>query len=188
MRAGDILRCLTQARPSLLKLRNLGKPYDPLIDTLVSIGEDDRLPSSKDLQKKFSVSPANIKKWIDTLYNDFIQSLRSDPDFLECQGVLCDIYVKGYRGSVSFLCRLPVIPRIGEQVKFPFLGCLTGSSFLYVSDVIYCIVDSELSVEIWVRAGQHNRHFQYLKDKAEYEGWLRNHQHQFLHDSELEGG
>lgn len=73
MRAKDILLCLTQARPTISKLKNQGKPYDPLIDVLVAIGDDDRVPSSKELQQKFSISPTNVKKWIDSLYDDFIQ-------------------------------------------------------------------------------------------------------------------
>ncbi|GAB4015268.1 hypothetical protein GCM10028808_40110 [Spirosoma migulaei] len=174
IRARDIITNLSFARTALAKLKNKGKEYDPLIDTITAIGEDDPIPASKDLQVRFSISPAKLRKWIDTLYEDFLGAIRTDSTVIQFTRLEHRICIYGSRGFISFLCQLPVIPRIGEEIDVPFIAAYTtgsGGSY-YVYDIRYEFGDSEMTVNIWARQGFYNKHFEYLKDRADFEGQL----------------
>lgn len=171
IRARDIIINLSFAPTALAKLKNKGKEYDPLIDTITAIGEDDPIPASKDLQACFSISPAKLRKWIDTLYEDFLDAIRMDSTVIQLTRLEHRICVYGYRGFISFLCHLPITPRIGEAIDVPFIGAyITGSSSpYYVYNVKYEFADSVMTVNIWARQGFYNKHFEYLKDRADFE-------------------
>lgn len=171
IRARDILSNLSNARPALAKLKGQGKEYDPLIDVIINIGEEDPIPASKDLQAQFSIKPAKLKKWVDNLYEDFLTAIRMDSCILEFTDVEHRICIYGYRSFVSFSCKLPVVPRVGEEISIPFISAYasgSGGSY-YVYDVRYELVDSTMIVDIWVRQGFYNKHFEYLKDRAYFE-------------------
>jgi len=174
IRARDILINLSLARTALAKLKNKGKEYDPLIDTITAIGEDDPIPASKDLQRRFSISPAKLKKWIDTLYEDFLNAIRTDSTVIQYTRLDHRICIYGFRGFISFLCQLPITPRIGEAIDIPFIGAYTTGSrgSYYVYDISYEFGDSIMTVNIWARQGFYNKHFEYLKDRADFEGQL----------------
>lgn len=169
MRARDMLRDLRQAQNTLAKLQNKGKSYDQLIGVLTGLGEDVRTPSSTELQSRFSTTPARLRKWIEQMYEDFLETIQMDPDSYSIQSCEHVFYIKGYRDTACFSCRLPVTPRVGERVNLPFLRAKLGTYFFYVSDVGYSFNDSELMIEISLRAGFYNQHFHYLSDQADFE-------------------
>ncbi|SFF32187.1 hypothetical protein [Spirosoma endophyticum] len=174
IRARDIIINLSFARTALSKLRNKDKEYDPLIDAIISIGEEDPIPESKELQALFSISPAKLRKWIDTLYRDFLDTIRTDSKVIQFARLEHRICVYGSRQFISFLCQLPITPRIGEEIDVPFIGAYTtgsGGSY-YVYDIKYEFGDSIMTVNIWARQGFYNKHFEYLKDRADFEGKL----------------
>jgi hypothetical protein len=174
IRARDIITNLSFARTALAKLKNKGKEYDPLIDTIIAIGEENPIPASKDLQLRFSISPAKLKKWIDTLYEDFLNTIRTDSTMIQFTRLEHKICIYGHRGFISFLCQLPVTPRIGEAIDIPFISAYTtgsGGSY-YVYDISYEFGDYIMTVNIWARQGFYNKHFEYLKDRADFERLL----------------
>jgi hypothetical protein len=169
--ARDIFRNLCSVRPALAKLKGQGKKYDALIDVLLLIGEEDPYPASKDLQLRLGLSAGQLKKLIDTLHDDFVEGIRDNATLLQFPLIEHHFYVQGYKDSVSFNCQLPVTPRIGEELVLPFVGVYVEGR-CYVTEVKYLLEDNKVIVDVWARIGSYNEHREYLRAKAEFEGYL----------------
>jgi hypothetical protein len=65
-----IIQSLAASRPTLAKLKGLKKPYEPLIDEILTFTEEYSL-SAKELQKKLKIQPGKLKKWLEDMYRDF---------------------------------------------------------------------------------------------------------------------
>ncbi len=166
--ARDIFRNLCSVRPALAKLKGQGKKYDALIDVLLLVGEEDPYPASKDLQQRLGLSAGQLKKQIDALHEDFVEGIRDNAALLQFPLVEHHFYVRGYQDSVSFICQLPVTPRIGEELALPFVGVYIEGR-CYVTEVRYLLMDNKVVVDVWARIGSYNEHREYLRAKAEFE-------------------
>lgn len=172
IKASKIMYSLSLARPALAKLQGQGQPYDPLIATILALGPDDKTPASKALQRQFGISAGKFRKWLDTLHQDFIAAISADADVLQYTNVEHLVHVQGKRESVSFLCRLPIIPRVGEGLELWFLMGETGDGAYYVEDVRYELSDDKMLVIASVRPGYFDAHFWQLRARAKFEGKL----------------
>lgn len=168
-RARDIIRCLARAKSTVARLQHRGKAYDALIARLLTIGEEDSCPASKDLQTQLRISPARLKRWLKDLYTDFVTALREEADFLQLPQVEHLIILNGREGVATILCRLPVTPRVGEELRVPFLWAETSSDSYYVYQVRYEFEDGKVLVVISARFGSYNQHYHYLRDQAQFE-------------------
>lgn len=154
----SVLLSLSQARPALAKLKGQGKEYEPLIDVVSAIGEDDPIPSSKDLQARFSITTGKLRKWIKTISEDFLSSIRVDAStlhFTRLEHIIC-IYGL-YKNFLSFACQLPITPRVGESISLPFIKAfLEGGTLFSIYKIDYELVDSTMKATIWVRHEAYN--------------------------------
>ena len=174
IRASEIFRDLRRALPALQKLKQRGEAYNALIDIILALNEEESMPLGKELQQRLNLSPSRLKKMVDVLYEDFIDGIGEGAELLQFTNVEHQFYVKGYRDSAMVSCRLPVTPRVGDEVELPFIEARTGSRHYYVTEVKHSYENDKALVTLWVRPGTYNRHFHYLQDKAYYEhrlGW-----------------
>lgn len=171
--ARDIFRNLCSVRPALAKLKGQGKKYDSLIDVLLLIGEEDPYPASKDLQQRLGLTAGQLKKLIDTLHDDFVEGIRENATLLQFPVVEHHFYIQGYKDSdsVSFNCQLPVTPRVGEELALPFVGVYISGT-CYVTEVKYLLEDNKVVIDVWARIGSYNEYREYLRAKAEFEGYV----------------
>lgn len=172
IKASKIIYSLSLARPALAKLRGKGKPYDALIEVIMAIGPDDKSPSSKALQEQFGINAGKFRKWLDMLHEDFIAAISADADVLQYTNIEHIVHVRGKREGVSFLCRLPIIPRVGEGLELWFLMGETGDGAYYVEDVRYELSDDKMLVIVSVRPGYFDAYFWQLRARAKFEGKL----------------
>lgn len=171
IRARDLMISLSNAHQAVVKLKGQGKVYEPLLDVILAIGEDDRIPMNKELQARFAITPSTFKKWIDSLAEDFLTAVFSDSSMLNFPKLEHRIFVKGYRDSASFVCQLPVTPRVGESVYIPFISAFVngfGKTY-YVYAVNYELVNSTMIVNVRARQDTYNKHVEYLKDRSYFE-------------------
>ena len=160
---------LCYAKPALRRLRGRGKPYDALIDVLLGIGEDDPLPVGKDLQLRFGLSAGVLRRWVTMLHEDFLDVIGEEPDVLQFPLVEHHFLLEDYANNAYFTCRLPVTPRVGEEVEVPFLGQYAGSGNYHVQRVSHRYEEGRTIVTVWLQTGRYNQHYEYLKDRAEFE-------------------
>lgn len=182
----NILLDLTHAKPVLLQLKEFGKEYNPLIDVLIAIGEDDPLPKSKELQTQFNITPAKLRKWLETLHEDFLNGIYNDETLLSFPVVKTIVSVKGFRRSTGFSCQLPFIPRVGEMMKIPFLKAICGHDSYHVERVTYELVNGVAEIWIGLKPGSYDQYFEFLKHRARFENRIGFREEYQMSDYELE--
>ena len=160
---------LCYAKPALRRLRGCGKPYDALIDVLLGIGEDDPLPVGKDLQQQFGLTAGVLRRWVTLLHEDFLDVIGREADVLQFPLVEHHFLLDDFTNKAFFTCRLTVTPRIGEEVEVPFLERYAGSGRYHVHRVVHRYEEDRAIVTVWLQTGQYNQHYEYLKDRAEFE-------------------
>lgn len=175
IKSRTMLHDLLHSRPAMLRLKELGTEYAPLIDLLLDLGEDDAVPPSKDIQAQLDLTTTKLKRWIEGLYQDFLQAITSSADTLQFHQVEHVFRVPGRRDFIMFPCRLPTIPRAGEGIELPFITGVTGDSVYYVHDVTYEYSNEKTTVYISLKAGYYDPYFAHLKAKASFEGVLDYH-------------
>jgi hypothetical protein len=170
--AKKMLYCLSTVKPALAKLMKQGKPYDPLIEAILSLDEKGPLPTSKALQQQVGISPAVFKKWLDALHADFFTRIETNPDVLTFPSVEYLICAPGRGENICFLCRLPHPPRVGEGMDFSFLHGRTGSRSFYVDAIHHEYEQDKVTVMISLQAGYFNPYLWHLQARARFEQTL----------------
>ena len=164
--AREILDTLSRAKPTLIQLKNKGKAYDALINEILLFTED-YYPSSKELCEKLTVNYAKLKRGIDALYKDYLNLIRSDPDALTFQTLRVLFSIEGLANYAGCYCRLPALPRVGEQVNLLFINATSDYSLLYVNRIQHDFENGEQLVVIYV--SQMTPYAYALKQRAEFE-------------------
>jgi hypothetical protein len=165
----DAFLDLCRAKPVLQRLKGRGKPYDALIEVLLPVGEEDPVPVGKDLQQQFGVTAAVLRRWVTLLHDDFLTMIGEDADALQFPLLEHRFLLDDFTNKAFFTCRLPVTPRVGENVEVPFLEHYAGSGRYHVSRVVHRYEDGRTIVTVWLQTGQYNQHYEYLKDRADFE-------------------
>ena len=165
----DAFLDLCYAKPVLRWLKGRGKPYDALIEVLLKIGEEDPLPIGKDLQQQFSLTSAVLRRWVTLLHEDFLSAIAEEADVLQFPAVEHHFLIEDFANHAFFTCRLPVTPRVGEEVEVPFLQRYAGSGRYHVNRVVHRYEEGRTIITVWLQTGQYNQHYEYLKDRADFE-------------------
>jgi hypothetical protein len=125
------------------------------------------MPSVKDLCKSSGLSYGKVRRYIDDIYHDLVLDDEARAGFAFTK-VRFDFMMRGRRKRFLDLeaNRLPVVPRVGEEVSLPFFSAYLGETTFYVDKVEH-IFDEEMQVvTIWLRPGYYNAYWHYRKDKA----------------------
>lgn len=165
----DAFLDLCYAKPALRRLKGHRKPYDALIDVLLGIGEEDPLPMGKDLQQQFGLTSAGLRRWVTMLHGDFLAVIGEDADALQLSALEHHFLIEDFANHASFICRLPATPRVGEEVEIPFLQRYAGSGRYHVNRVVHRYEGGRTIITVWLQTGHYNQHYEYLKDRAEFE-------------------
>ncbi|MVM30473.1 hypothetical protein GO755_10545 [Spirosoma sp. HMF4905] len=185
----DFLSCLSDAKPTLATLKNRGKTYDSLIDEVLAFPDPDseeKPPKLKVLESKLKISPPTLKKWTQELYTDFIALIESESAVMSFQTTRVCFRAKGrYEDTfLCFYCRIPHIPRVGEQVTIPFIYPTTAEANFYVEYIEHSYKDNE--VEIIIGLTTIRPFFTRLIERARNEGRLLWDEYQKMSEVELE--
>lgn len=168
-----VIRDIISMQKFLQEFKNLGKDYNDLVDYFVKSDfsdEDTRYPSIKELQGKLGIKYAVLRRKLNQLYDDMIahESFGIDFSITKVQYVF---HLK-YFGKEAFFTinNLPVTPRVGEDVWFPFLREKVGTGYFHVSRVNHYFDDTKQSVDITLTSGSYNLFWNLKKDEAYEKG------------------
>ena len=158
-----------------------GKSYDKLLAILLTKDyyNDDETHyfSSKELQELTRLPHQKIKKQMEQIHKDVFDRAFDDPDLFNFQSIIYDFYVKGWRNSIGFKGRIPVLPRVGDDFDLPFLRAFdNGRGHFYVSRIQHQFTDTTQIISIWLEAGIYNSYAKFKEDKDKYEEherWLK---------------
>ena len=171
--ADDMLRGLLAARPALLKMQQKQLTPDvSLVAAVLAIDPEQPLPKHRDLQKQLGISATVYRRRLEALHNDFLSAIQADGELLSFGLVECLLYIHTYHSPecIEFRCQLPLIPRVGERIDFPFLTAVAGTGDKYVDSVSYELVDGKTTVHITLGDFHLNQYVTQLRDRAVFEG------------------
>lgn len=149
---------------------NLDKDYKDIIEHFISIEYSDDetpYPSIQELQAKLGITYSVLRRKLNQLYKDMANH--------EDLGVVFSIKKVEYVFRLEYFDNLayitidylPVIPRIGEQIWFPFFKEKVGTNYFYVRKIDHYFEDTKQSINITLGYGEYNL-FWHLKKDEEY--------------------
>jgi len=158
-----------------------GKPYERLLEVILTKDyyNDDETHyfSSKELQELTALPHQKIKKHMEQIHKDIFDEAFDNPELFNFQNVIYDFYVKGWKNSIGFKGKIPVLPRIGDDFDMPFLRAFNnGRGSFFVSRIQHQLTDTAQIITIWLEAGIYNSYAKFKEDKDEFENrerWLR---------------
>lgn len=169
MSAGKMLYNLSRVKPALLKMQLNGKDYAPLIGVIQTLDPEAKGPTAKAIQQQLGISAAVYRRWLDTLYLDFIALIAVDADMLQFTEVEHIFYVGKEATRAEVRCRLAVTPRVGEAIDLHFLSAFLEESTFHVSRVDHEYVQGKILIHISLEEGSHDVYFIHLRARARFE-------------------
>ena len=164
-----IIRDIISMQKLLPKFKNLGKDYNDLVDYFVETDFSDEgtpYPSIKELQARLGVKYATLRRRLNQLYEDLTvhESLGIDFSIPKVEYVF---HLRYFDKRAYFtINNLPVIPRVGEEIWFPFLRERVGTDFFHVSSINHYFDDTKQSINFSLSSGSYNLFWQMKKDEA----------------------
>lgn len=150
-----IIRDLFYMQNFLPRFFYLNEDYKELVEILLQrdlYGKGTPFPSLNEIQEELGINYQDLKEilihlWDDILYHDSV-GINFSINKVEYKFIL------EYSNKVEYLIinDLPIIPRVGEKVRFPFLRATFGTESFYVSKIEHHFGDTEQSIDITLAA------------------------------------
>jgi len=167
----SIISDIIRMRKSLKKLLEKGKPYDLLLNYIISNYDDNNrypLPKVKELSEKTTIPYPALKKQLQLLYSD-IKELAENGDLFTIQKHSYVFEANYFDKSLTVKYNdLPNVPRIGEQVNLHCFNTTFNRYDFYVDSIINDYYDDEIITTIYLEVGRYNSFFQLKLDEAEF--------------------
>lgn len=168
---------------NLFKMRNTVKHrlkidtrFEPLLESLynwnLGSGEVEQYPTIKELASLTATSYDKIRTQLQQLYKEIIdQSEINDIfSFNKIEYVFCINANKNFLAvKVKYL---PMLPRVGDGVKFPFFSAYFDSNDFYVDNVDHDFMDETQTVFINLVKGYFNPYWYFRKAEGIEKGEL----------------
>ncbi|UOQ75296.1 hypothetical protein [Hymenobacter cellulosilyticus] len=169
MKSEEMTRDLVTVPKVLRRLAEQNAEWQPLAKVLFALDSDAKVPTGKKLQQDLGISPSKYRRWLDALYAAYLHLLESDADAVPFKQVEHQLILTGQRASQTFSCRLPITPRVGEQLQLDFLRAVTGEYMFYVENIIHDLTDGRYSVLVYLKHGYYNAYQHQLKERSRFE-------------------
>ncbi|MCB2380377.1 hypothetical protein LGH70_22485 [Hymenobacter sp. BT635] len=169
MKSEDMTRDLVTVPEVLRRLSEQNAEWQPLAKALFTLDSDAKVPTGKKLQQDLGLSPSKYRRWLDALYAAFLHLLESDADAVVFKEVEHQLILTGRRASQTFSCRLPLTPRVGEQLQLDFLRAVTGETVFYVQSIIHDFTEGHYTVLVYLEHGYFNAYQHQLRERARFE-------------------
>lgn len=160
---------LSRVKSALVKMQPNGKDYSPLIGVILTLDPEAKAPTGKAIQQQMGISAAVYRRWLESLYLDFLALIATDADVLQFRDVEHIFYTGGKGTNAEVRCRLAVTPRVGEAVELYFVSAYAGEGTFYVSNVTHEYLQEKTLVHITLRPGYYDAHFTRLLARAWFE-------------------
>jgi hypothetical protein len=156
---------------ALKPLLNQGKDYDGLLSYIIDKNwyypDDGRIniPAVKDLINDTGIPYGKFKKYLNEIFEDI---RTSDKLILSFTGIEYWFNITSFRNSLSFRVKsLPVLPRIGEQMRIPYFHSYLQTDFFYVSNITHEFENGIQVITIHLKEGFYNLFWHFRLDEAE---------------------
>jgi len=123
--------------------------------------EDLPFPTLKQIEKETGLGTYQVRKQLETIYHDLFENP------LDFKQVVINFNIEYNKIYANFECaKLSYIPRIGENIRLPFLMAKMGIDFFYVSDINQTFMETTQYIDINLKGGFFNSYWYYRKHKA----------------------
>ncbi|MBN8701926.1 MAG: hypothetical protein J0M08_02610 [Bacteroidetes bacterium] len=179
----DLIMSIQAMRAQAETLLANNNTYNKLLQVLISKdfydeNNEDRYFSSKELQELTGLSHQKIKSQMEQIHDEIFKIAFDNPDLFNFKELIYAFYVKGWRNSINFKGKIPIMPRVGDDFEFPFLRAFNnGMGNFFVSRIQHEFTDKAQIIHVWLEAGIYNSYEKFKKDKDDFENherWLRN--------------
>jgi hypothetical protein len=167
----EIVKDIISMQRFLPKFLELGKDYNDVIEYFLSleISHDyTPYPSIKELQEILGIKYSALRKKLNQLYVDLSRHEEFGIEF-SIDKVEYVFWLQ-YFDQRKFITinHLPIIPRVGEQIRFPFFGEMIGTEYFHVAKIDHYLSDTVQSINIKLESSGYNL-FWHIKKDEEYE-------------------
>jgi hypothetical protein len=167
----EIARDLISMQKFLPGFLKLGKDYNDIIEYYLSLdldNEDTHYPSINELQVKLGISYSVLRRKMFQLYEDLSHhdNLGIDFSIKKIEYVFWLEYFD--KRAYITINDLPIIPRVGEEIRFPFFRAMVGTEYFHVRKIDHEFDDTKQSINIILGSGEYNLFWHFKKDE-EYE-------------------
>jgi hypothetical protein len=168
--AKEIIKDVLKMRNLVIRWLDKSKKYYPIFKALTDKdyynSEDLAWPNIKELSEMTGISYYSTRKLLVDGYIDMYYENFDHP--IEIQNLKYNLILKGYEDTVYIeFGRLPILPRIGENITVSHFKALVGTDYFYVDEIRHEIRDDNQTVTLVLKVGIYNIHKHYQKDKAE---------------------
>jgi hypothetical protein len=172
LRAEEMMRDLLQQPRVVQHLVQQHREWQPLAEALLRVGPEDKMPTGKQLQQQLGIAASTYRRWLEALYAAYLHRLETSADAIAFPQAEHQLILTGTRASQVFRCRLPVTPRVGEQLELDFLRAVTGESMFYVERLIHDFSEGRYLIRVYLNAGYYNAYLHQLRQRAHFDQLL----------------
>lgn len=158
-------------------LKNKNKPYEPLLDHLISMGKFESLSEEnydnsnrhiKDISIKSGINASKVSKWISKIYDDLIELNWNTPQLFKKAGYIHHVFsfstLYGYFYGINLW--LPCRVQTDDFMTFSFIRAKVNSYNFYAERVSFEHQYGEVIIQVDLKFGWiYNRYRQLLIDK-----------------------
>jgi len=169
----ETLLAISSVKTFAKQLIGKGKEYNDFLQYWLKrydyYDEDSRLPAVKDVLEETGIPYSKLRKHISDIYGDLRYGIDEGIDFRYTEKEYEFILKGAERNAYVTISDIPVMPRVGEMVRIPFLKEHLYFDQFYVDKIIHEFEDNKQSVKIYLRHGDYNLFWHHRRDQAELE-------------------
>lgn len=156
------------------QLRELFKDkieYKPIVDFLLAKDYlDDDLdipfPKMKDVEESTGLKAYTLRKILLKMHSE-IFSYDTNRLNLKFNNVLYRFYIRFFDYRCDFtISSLSHLPRIGENIRLPFVSATMPLTSFYVENIMYEFENDTQNVTITLKVGDYNEYWKFMYDRA----------------------
>ena len=176
----EIISSLISEYKWLSLLKTLEKPYVPLIDYLIELGEYESLDENNHkranyqintISDKIGISHSKVRNWIFKMYDDLLELNAASPGlFKKDDRILhCLSFTTAYGFWNNVNVWLPIRLQINDYFNFPFIKAKVEYSHFYVSSFTVTHLYGEIVIDAHLKGGWGENSFRrLLLEKLEF--------------------
>lgn len=167
----EMLKDIGSMRKLALELANSNAKYSHLLRILLAddyfYSDKKTVPTLDSLCKASGMNAGKVRKLIEVAYNDLVLKEDKRPQF-SFSKVRYEFFVEGWgKKTLSMLVdRLPLVPRVGEDITIPFFEAYLKVSNFYIDQIHHHFEEGTQVIMLRLKPGPFNSYWKYRKDKA----------------------